>query len=57
MKNNQTKKLGPTLICPYSPKPADGDIANHKFLSKEISDTINWDYYGSTVSGKKWSNW
>ena len=57
VKNNQTKKLGPTLICPYSPKPADGDIANHKYLSKEISDTINWDYYGSTVSGKKWSNW
>ena len=57
VKNNKTKELSPTLICPYSPKPADGDIANHKFLSKEISDTINWDYYGSTVSGKKWSNW
>ena len=57
VKNNKTKQLGPTLICPDSPKPADGDIAKHKFLSKEISDTINWDYYGSTVSGKKWSNW
>lgn len=57
VKNNKTKELSPTLICPYSPKPADGDIANHKFLSKKISDTINWDYYGSTVSGKKWSNW
>ena len=57
VKNNQTKKLGPTLICPYSPKPADGDIANHKYLSKKVSDTIDWSYYGSTVSGKKWSNW
>lgn len=57
VKNNQTKKLSPTLICPYSPKPADGDIANHKYLSKEVSDTIDWSYYGSTVSGKKWSNW
>ena len=57
VKNNKTKQLGPTLICPDSPKPADGDIAKHKYLSKKISDTINWDYYGSTVSGKKWSNW
>ena len=57
LKNNKTKQLGPTLICPDSPKPADGDIAKHKYLSKKISDTINWDYYGSTVSGKKWSNW